>query len=208
MTEITGIVLAAGPSRRFAGGAAKQLVRIDGEPLVRRTARRALASRLRRVLVVVGHQSATVSAVLAGLAVEVVDNPDFADGQSTSVRAGLSRVDDDAAAAVFLPVDQPFVTPELIDRMIDRFLESGAPVVAPAHAGRRRAPVLIGRDLFERMARITGDEGGRQIFAELDEGEIEEVEVADPRVLEDVDTVADLDRLRGSLVAPGPVPGE
>ena len=196
MSGVTGIVLAAGPSSRFAGPGVKQLARIDGEPLVRRVARQALASRLRRVLVVVGHRSATVSAVLAGLAVEAVDNPAWAAGQSTSVRLGLSRVDSDAEAAIFLPVDQPQVTPELIDRLIQRFEESRSPVIVPVHAGRRGSPVLIGRALFERMARISGDEGGRQLFAELGSEQIDEVEVDDPRALEDVDTLADLTRLR------------
>lgn len=196
MTEVTGIVLAAGPATRFDGATAKQLARVDGEPLVRRVARRALATRLRRVLVVVGHEAATVSAVLAGMAVELVDNPRYREGQSTSVRAGLSRLDASAEAAVFLPVDQPHVTSSLIDRLIDRFEQTGRPVVVPVHAGRRRSPVLIGRALFARMARIRGDEGGRQIFAELAEEQIAEVEVEDARVLEDVDTLADLARLR------------
>ena len=196
MTEVTGVILAAGPSTRFEGGTAKQLARIDGEPLVRRIARRALASRLNRVLVVVGHESATVSAVLAGLAVELVENLAYKEGLSTSVRAGLSRVGTNTEAAVFLPVDQPYVTAELIDRLIGRFEKTGTLVVAPAHAGQRRSPVLIGRALFERMARIRGDEGGRQLFAGLGEGEIAEVEVEDSRALEDVDTIPDLRRLR------------
>lgn len=196
MTEVTGVILAAGPSTRFESGTAKQLARVDGEPLVRRVARRALASRLSRVLVVVGHESATVSAVLAGLAVELVDNPAYKEGQSTSVRAGLSRVDNDSQAAVFLPVDQPHVTSELIDRLVARFEETGALVVAPVHAGQRRSPVLIGRALFERMARIRGDEGARQLFAGLGEGEIAEVEVKDSQMLEDADTLTDLQHLR------------
>lgn len=198
MTEVTGIVLAAGPSSRFGGKIAKQLARIDGEPLVRRMARRALASRLGRVLVVVGHESATVSAVLAGLAVELVDNPAYAEGQSTSVRAGLSRVGPSAKAAIFLPIDQPNVTTELIDRLIQRFEETGAAVALPVHNGKRRSPALIARPLFERLAAITGDEGGRQIFAELAKERIVEVEVEDPRTLEDVDTVEDLRRVRTS----------
>ena len=196
MTEVTGIVLAAGPSTRFGNGTAKQLARVDGEPLVRRVARRALASRLSRVLVVVGHESATVSAVLAGLAVELVDNPAYKEGQSTSVRAGLSRVGKDSEAAVFLPVDQPHVTSELIDRLVGRFEKTGALVVAPVHAGQRKSPVLIGRALFERMARIRGDEGARQLFARLGEGESAEVEVSDSPTLEDIDTLTDLQRLR------------
>lgn len=196
MSRIAGIVLAAGSSRRFTGGAAKQLARIDGEPLVRRIARRALASRLDRILVVVGHESATVSAVLAGLAVEVVDNPDHPEGQSTSVRAGLSRLGTESDAAIFLPVDQPGVTAELLDRLIERFESGRASIVIPTCRGRRRSPVLVARDLFARLARIDGDEGGRQIFAEVAAERVAELEIDDPSTLDDIDTVEDLSRLR------------
>lgn len=196
MSGVTGIVLAAGPSTRFGGAVAKQLVRFDGEPLVRRVARTALASRLDRILVVVGHESTTVSAVLAGLAVELVDNPRYDEGQSTSVVAGLSRVEERTRGAMFLPVDQPYLTAGLIDRLIERFEATGGPVVVPVYRGQRRAPVLFSRRLFAPLMRIRGDEGGRQLFSTLDAEEIVACEVADAREIEDLDTSDDLQRLR------------
>lgn len=194
---ITGVILAAGPSTRFGGGVSKQLSRFDGEPLVRRAARTALASRLRQVLVVVGDQSAAVGAVLAGLAVEVVENPAYLEGQSTSVRAGLARVEPRADGALFLPIDQPLLSAGLIDRLIVEQATSGALVVVPTFEGRRRAPVLFSRRLFGRLSRIEGDEGGRQILPRLAPGEIAEIEVENVLELVDVDSLEDLHRLRG-----------
>jgi len=195
---VSGVILAAGPSTRFGDRVPKQLSRFDGEALVRRAARTALASRLRQVLVVVGHEAATVGAVLAGLAVEVVDNPDYGEGQSTSVRAGLARVAPQAEAVLFLPVDQPLLSTGLIDRSISEFEIAGASVVVPTLEGRRRAPVLFSRALFARLAGIEGDEGGRQLLSQLAEEMITEIEVEDALELADVDSLEELRDLRSS----------
>ncbi|MCH7664710.1 MAG: nucleotidyltransferase family protein [Acidobacteria bacterium] len=162
--QVTGIVLAAGLSRRFDGRLPKQLHQINGQTLVYRTATVALASKLRQIVIVVGHRGAEVGAVLAGLAIEVVVNPDFADGQSTSVKIGLSRVDANAEAAMFIPCDLPNLDAETINRLVESYAESGGWIVVPVFEGCRRAPVLIDRSLFGELRGITGDQGARQLF--------------------------------------------
>ncbi len=162
---VWGVILAAGLSTRFPGGRTKQLLDFLGEPMVRRTAENALASRLSGVIAVVGHRAAEVRAALAGLAVEIADNPDFAGGLSTSVRAGLARVPPEAAAALFVPADQPLAGPDLLDRLIAAYRETGGPIVEPSFAGRRGSPVLLDRSLFAELAALTGDVGGRALVA-------------------------------------------
>ncbi len=183
---VSGVVLAAGRSTRFAGPAPKQLALVEGEPLVRRTARRALASRLDEVIVVVGFAADEVRAALAGLLVRIVENPDFATGQSSSVRAGLAAVELGAGAAMFLPADQPRLTSETIDRILAAWEESGGPIVVPTFQGRRGAPVVFDRALFPELATIAGDEGGRQLFPRH-EGEIVEVALPSAEPLSDLD---------------------
>src|SRR5216110_798821 len=90
-SNITAIVLAAGRSTRM-GLANKLLADIGGRPMVRRVVEAALASRARPVLVVTGHQAASVKAALAGLEVAIVDNPDYAVGLSSSLKAGIGAV--------------------------------------------------------------------------------------------------------------------
>ncbi len=192
--RVTGVVLAAGPSKRFGRATPKQLARIRGEPMVRRACRVALASQLRQILVVVGHRSSSVGAVLAGLAVELIENPRYAEGQSTSVRAALPRIEPDAEAAVFLPCDQPFLTEETIDALIARFEETGGPIVVPTFEGRRGAPVLIAAGFFDELATIRGDQGARQLFASQQD-RLVELELADERPLIDVDYPRDWLRL-------------
>lgn len=183
---VTGVILAAGRSSRFSGARPKQLHRVEGQPLVARTARTALASRLRQIVVVAGHYGAEVGAALAGLAIEVVENPDFAEGQSTSVHAGLSRVEADAEAAMFIPCDLPHLDADTIDRLIATYAESRGPIVVPVFERTRRAPVLIDRSLFAEIETITGDEGARQIFA-LHEAKIVEVGFASDAPFRDLD---------------------
>lgn len=186
--RVTGIILAAGRSSRFGGDLPKQLHRIDGQALVYRTARVALASSLSRILVVTGHRDVEVRAVLADLAVEVVHNPNFADGQSTSVKTGLSRVEPGAEAAMFIPCDLPNLDARVVDRLIAAHAETGGPIVVPTFDGRHRAPALIDRSLFGEVLEITGDQGARQLFPRHQE-DLVEVEFDSKLPFEDLNRV-------------------
>jgi molybdenum cofactor cytidylyltransferase len=189
---VAGIVLAAGRSSRFGGDVPKQLYPIRGEAMVRRTARVALASRLDRVVVVAGHRAIEVGAAVADLALEVVVNPDFARGQSTSVRAGLAKVCSEAEvdAAVFIPCDLPDLDAAVIDRLLAAHADSTGLIVVPTVEGRRRAPVLIDRALFGEIRGITGDRGARQLFA-AHEPDLVEVAFESARLFEDLDRLVD-----------------
>jgi molybdenum cofactor cytidylyltransferase len=191
---VAGVVLAAGESRRMGQGPPKQLLSFEGEPLVRRVARVALASSLDEVIVVVGHAAADVRQALAALSVRTVTNPDYAAGQSTSVKVGLENVAPTADAAMFIPVDQPLITPRFIDRLVSAYSRTRAAIVLPTHAGRRGAPVLLDRTLFLELAKITGDAGGRQILDRYTD-RIVSVPLEDPAPLLDIDTPEAYDEL-------------
>jgi molybdenum cofactor cytidylyltransferase len=163
---VSGVILAAGMSRRFGTRPPKQLAEIDGEPQVRRIARQALAASLDEVIVVVGHRADDVCAALAGLELRTVENSDYATGQASSVRAGLAVAHDYANAVMFLPCDQPFLDHETLDRVLGTYRAARSAIVVPAHARRRGAPVLFDRRLFSELAALGGDRGGRQLLAE------------------------------------------
>lgn len=193
---VSGVILAAGPSTRFGSEPPKQLAEIAGEPLVARIVRRALGSVLSEVIVVVGHAAGRVRDAIGDQPVSVVVNHAFAEGQSTSVQTGLSEVDPAAAAAMFIPVDQPELSEEVLDALIDTYWRTEAAIVVPSFRGQRGAPVLIDRSLFAEMAVISGDSGGRQIFSRY-EDRIVEVPLSSDKALIDVDRVEDLDRYLG-----------
>ena len=196
---VSGIVLAAGASRRMDAGPPKQLRELSGEPLVRRVVKAALASRLGEVVVVLGHAAKEVAGALAGLEVPTVDNPDHRRGQSTSVRAGLAAIDPGAGAALFMPADQPLLSCRLIDRLIGTYRRDGGPIVVPTWEGRRGSPTLFDRSLFFELERLTGDTGGRSLLPRY-RASIIEVPVDDPEELADVDTESDLRRLEKELL--------
>jgi len=184
--QVTGVVLAAGQSKRFGQDHPKQLYEVEGEALVRRIARVALASNLSHVIVVTGHCADQVAAALVGLEVEVVENLDFAKGQSTSVKTGLSHVAPHAEAALFVPCDLLNLEFETLNRLLDAYRATGGPIVVPTVDGNRFAPVLFDRTLFDEIKGTTGDRGARQLFPRH-EAEIVEVEFGSTNPFQDLD---------------------
>jgi molybdenum cofactor cytidylyltransferase len=120
----------------------------------------------------------------------VVRNPEHADGQATSLRAGVSAVEPGAAGVVVLLADQPGVTASEVRAVVDAFLETGAPLVRASYRGTPGHPVLIARELFPEVMAGSGDQGARAVLARH-AGLVREVAVdRDPPG--DVDTPADL----------------
>lgn len=190
---IAGVVLAAGRSARL--GRNKQLLPLHGEPLLRHTLRNVLASRLDAVILVVGHEADSVEQAIAGLPVDVVRNPDYAQGQSTSVRAGLAAMPPETEAAVFILGDQPGTDSTVIDALIDAWRESDAPVVAPRYSDRVGNPVLFDHRTFPEFASLTGDTGAKSVVAaHRRAGDLRLVSI-DRLAPRDVDTEEDFEEL-------------
>lgn len=194
--RIAAIVLAAGLGKRMDG--AKLTAPLDGAPLVRHVAEAAIASRAEPVIVVVGHEAGTIRRALSGLPVGFVDNPGYRSGIAGSLATGLAMVPDDADGAIVLLGDMPRVRAAHIDRLIAAFSpEAGSRICLPTYEGRRGNPVLWERGLFPRLRALSGDRGGRALFADC-AGGICEVPMADDAILIDVDTAEALRALRPS----------
>jgi len=193
--RIAAIVLAAGRSRRM-GDANKLLSPVAGRPMLVHAVEAALRSRAAPVVVVTGHDGAAVRAALAGLDVRFVDNPDYAAGMSTSLRAGLAALPEGIDGAVICLGDMPRVSPALIDRLIENFdADAGRAICLPCHRGRRGNPVLWAARFFPEMERLSGDRGARQLIV-VHDASVHEVACDVDGVLIDVDTPEMLARLR------------
>ena len=196
--KVAGLVLAAGRSTRM-GGPNKLLEEINGRPLVRIATEQVLASRARPVIVVTGHQRERVERALAGLPVTFVHNPDFAEGLSTSLKAGIAAVPAEADGAIVCLGDMPQVSATLIDRLIAAFEpERGALVVIPTIEGKRGNPVLWSRRFFPDLLAVEGDVGARHLIGGYAEA-VAEVPVEDAAALTDVDTPEALIAVRAAM---------
>ncbi len=196
--RVAAVVLAAGRSTRM-GAINKLIAEIGGKPLVRIAAEQALASHASPVIVVTGHERERVEAALAGLPVRFVNNPDYADGLGTSLKAGIAAVPAEADGVIVCLGDMPQVDSQLIDRLIAAFdPERGALVVVPTFDGRRGNPVVWSRRFFHDLMGITGDIGARHLIGSYAEAVVE-VRVAGEAGLTDVDTPESLSAVKTEI---------
>ena len=187
-------MLAAGRSSRMAPHNKLLVPDRAGKPMVARVADNALASRARPVLVVTGHRAGEVAAALGGRPVTLVPAPDFADGLSASLRAGIAAVPAGCAAALVCLGDMPLVSGALIDALIAAWGEAGRPAAAmPVYAGQRGNPVLLARGLGPDIARLSGDSGAGPLLR--GRPDVFEWEVGDAAVAADIDTPSALARI-------------
>ena len=192
---IAVIVLAAGASTRM-GRQKLTLPLADGRPLVRAAVEQVLAADLDDVVVVLGREAEAVASALRGLPIRMVVNSRYAEGQSTSLRAGLDALAQGTEAAVVALGDQPLPDPRLLRQLVEAFRTSGLPIVAPLYRDGRGNPVLFASSVFDELRRVEGDRGGRPAIAR-DPARVAEVPVDAPMPA-DIDTPDDYEAaLRG-----------
>lgn len=194
-----GAILAAGAGARFGGG--KLLAPLAGRPLLSWPVAAALAAGLDRVVVVAGAEIQTLRAALsADPRLELIHNPDHAQGMGTSLAlaAGLAQARQ-ARWLVVLLGDMPLTAPETIAAVAAAALRSPAGAAAALAGGRRCHPVAFAARHFPALARLTGDRGGRDLLAGLGDGLALVPAPAHARL--DVDTPADLGRAQALLAA-------
>ncbi len=188
------VVLAAGMSTRF--GKNKLLYPIQGKPMVRRVVEEAIKAGLKPV-VVLGHDKERVREVLDFLDVELVENPDYREGMSTSVKAGLKAVKDRAKAVMFLPGDVAFIQLEQIRAVYDAYKEGDGLIVVPTYRGRGGHPILFDRSLFNEIMGITEEGRGLKSVVQAHRDDMRRIELGTARILVDIDTERDLrERIR------------
>ena len=200
MSGVSAVVLAAGAGSRFGGG--KLLAPFGGRTLIGATLEGLRGAPVDETIVVVGNEGERLRDASAAYGARVVENRDWADGMSTSVRAGLNACSPESRAAVVVLADQPLVGSGAVEKLVEAFGE-GARVAVATYGGEQRNPALFSRDVWPLLGReMSGDRGARAVLASRPElvTEVPCDDVADPA---DVDTVEDLRRLEGELAAPG-----
>jgi len=189
-SKAAAVLLAAGLSRRMAGRN-KLLIEICGEPLVRRTAKVYLAAGA-DVHVVLGHEADLVREALAGLPLSFVENPQYAEGQPGSVRAGTESLKDGYDAVLIALADQAALTAGDIAGLIHAFAESGGGrILIPYFQGNRGNPVLFPMSLIADM-RAQGRNAASRNFIDNNPQLTARYEAPNDRYVTDIDTPDDL----------------
>jgi CTP:molybdopterin cytidylyltransferase MocA len=186
-------VFAAGRGSRLGGDTPKPLLEWRGRPLLRWALDAAAGSGLAPVLVTVGYRAADVRAALPA-GVEVVENPAWEEGISSSLRAALRALGsrDDVTAVCIGLADQPRTGPEAY-RLLAKAHQDGADLAVATYDGRRGNPVLLARSLWAQACELQGDAGARQL---MDVVAVTEVPCDGTGTADDVDTLEDLGRLQ------------
>jgi molybdenum cofactor cytidylyltransferase len=193
--RVVAVVLAAGRSSRM--GSNKMLADFRGQTMVRATVERICRSTADEVIVITGHESRKVQSVLAGLPVRCVENPDFAQGLSTSLAAAVKSAGNAHAIVVCLG-DMPLLEPRTIDRMIAAYDPAEhRSIIVPTYKGQPGNPVLWGAGHFRHLLTLKGDSGARALLAGL-KPETAEIAVDDHAILLDADTPEALAEMRAA----------
>jgi molybdenum cofactor cytidylyltransferase len=192
---LVALVPAAGISARM--GQNKLLLTFQGKPLIAHAVDTLLASAVDEVVVVLGHEADKVREKLGGKKVRFIENPDYREGLSTSVRAGIGVVAAHASAIMIYLADQPLLEPEEVNSLIRAFVEArkaNKSIVVPFFRGRRGNPVILDSAYKEAILDVAGDTGCRRVI-KRNPDQVFVVEMETDHVVRDVDTIEDYQRL-------------
>ena len=191
--SIVAVVLAAGSSSRF--GATKQLTEVAGAPLAKHVTQIAMHSKVRATTVIVGHDWQAVSSALVPFDGFLVQNERYANGIGSSLALAARTVRHAADAVLVVLADQPLITAEHLDTLIDSWTGAADEIVATAFSGISGPPALFASDCFDALASLNGDSGARSL---LQDPRFTIREVAFPDAAIDIDEPGDLNRLQRS----------
>ena len=159
------IILAAGASSRM--GMPKQLLMIEGKTLIKRVSETVMNTPCYPIVIVLGANREAIRKELEKMPITVIDNPQWENGMSSSIKMGLAgayMTQKAIDAVIFLTIDMPFVSAELINDMVANATENpDSQIVACSYENQVGIPVLFKRSLFNELLELKGDEGAKKI---------------------------------------------
>ena len=187
MPGVSAILTAAGESRRM--GRPKPLLPWRGMTLVEHQIGALLDGGVSEVVVVVGHEADAVAAQVSGTGARYVVNPDYLQGKTTSIKAGLRAISADADAILLLAVDQPR-TASIVAEVVTAHVSGNALITSPRYEGHGGHPLIFDASLRDELARISEEKQGiREVFQAHRDG-VQEYALDDPMIRLDLNTPA------------------
>jgi molybdenum cofactor cytidylyltransferase len=189
---LSAVILAAGASRRM--GSPKALLTIGGRTFLRHICATLASARIGDVTIVLGAGAEEIRKTLGWFEGRVALNPEWEQGQLSSIIAGLDVIPPGRArGALIWPVDHPLVSPAVPGALLSAFERSNNPIVIPTYEGRRGHPAIFGASLFDELRHAPQDAGARALIRNHS-GEVEEVATLEPGVCIDIATINDYER--------------
>ena len=183
---ISAILLAAGEAKRMSQ--LKQLMPCGQSTIVGQAIDNLLNSAVIETIVVVGHRAEEVMKAIAAKPVKIAMNPNYQQGMSTSIIAGLSLIDSKAQAVMLALGDQPFVDSQTINSLIEAFRAHNKGIIIPLYQNERGHPVIFDIRYKGALLRLRGDIGGREIIGQHPD-DVLEVAVNCEGICVDIDTI-------------------
>ncbi len=193
---ISAVILAAGISSRM--GEPKQLLKVGKGTLLEAVLEKVTNSKVDEVIVVLGSSASQVLRRSALGKSRVILNKKFLTGMSSSLKAGVKAASPESDAVLVVLADQPLLSEKTLNSMIDSYIRTRSPIVAPKFHGRRGNPILFDRRLFRELQNLRGDRGAKSVV-ERHPDLLLEVPVEDEGVVLDIDTKEDYNRVKGKL---------
>ena len=192
-TMIVGIILSAGESKRM--GTPKQLLPWGKTIILQQVIDNAAASHLEQILLVLGsHAGEIAGKITISPKIEIVVNHDFKEGMSSSVKCGIKNAPAGADAFMLLLGDQPFISPAIINRLLDEYQTSKHGVVIPVYNGKHGHPVIFAAKYKQELLAIA-DQGAKAVVNNHLQ-DILEVPLDAPEILTDIDTPQDYQKAK------------
>lgn len=165
MTNCAVIILAAGSSSRL--GRPKQLLPYNGKSLLENAVDVANDSIAEPVIVVLGANAEKLEKEIIEKKVHIEENKEWQEGMASSVRCGITalmRIGPSVDAAIIMVCDQPFVSPELLNELINQQKNTGKPIVTSQYENAIGPPALFYKTIFPELLKLKGDGGARKII--------------------------------------------
>lgn len=169
-SEIGLIILAAGASVRM--GEPKQSLEFNGKTLLQRTIQTALESECRPIVVVLGARIDNLKNEIKDFDVQIAENADWEQGMGSSIKAGLGKIlemNRQINGVLIMVCDQPFVSAELIKRIVEKYRKTNSLIVASAYSETLGVPALFGSRIFSRLLELEDSGGAKSIIEQFQE---------------------------------------
>jgi molybdenum cofactor cytidylyltransferase len=185
MGEIWAIILAAGESKRM--GSPKMLLDFNGSTMIENVINNVKGSDVNSILVVLGANSDILIELVAGYSVNYCYNDSYKDGMLSSVKCGIRNLPQDIEAVLIFQGDQPFIYPDVINKVIGSYRNSDKGIVIPVCNNKRGHPLLLDRKYTAEIEKLDDREGLRSL-AHIFSDDVLEIQTGDDGILRDFDT--------------------